>query len=261
MYQTIINEMPPHERYIEPFVGGGAILLRKKPAAQSLVVDIDPEVAGRWSGIAASGEVAGLTAVHGDARSVLAALRDGSDRTTLVYCDPPYVRSARRNAKPLYKHEYDDADHVRLLELLLTLPCNVMVSGYRNQIYDAMLCTWRRVDFQAATHAGAATESLWCNFKAAELHDYSYLGADFRERERIKRKKARMRAKLEAMPAQERAAMLDVLLELASPRKAMDSGAHRQNQRGGGRVNALATLDIFSDGDLIAASGERIPRP
>ena len=44
-----------------------------------------------------------------------------------------------------------------------------------------------------------------------ELHDYSYLGENFRERERIKRKKDRWRLKLQSMPALERFAILSVL--------------------------------------------------
>ena len=31
-FQKIINLMPPHEVYIEPFLGGGAILRKKLPA-------------------------------------------------------------------------------------------------------------------------------------------------------------------------------------------------------------------------------------
>jgi hypothetical protein len=32
VYKTIVNQIPPHEIYIEPFAGGGAVLLRKRPA-------------------------------------------------------------------------------------------------------------------------------------------------------------------------------------------------------------------------------------
>ena len=33
VYQTIINLMPPHDVYIEPFWGGGAIKRQKRPGA------------------------------------------------------------------------------------------------------------------------------------------------------------------------------------------------------------------------------------
>ncbi len=96
-----------------------------------------------------------------------------------------------------------------------------MVSGYRSPIYDATLATWRRVDFRAMTRGGPAIESMWCNFQAsAERHDYSYLGADFRERERIKRKQARWCRRIATMQALEREALYEALIE------------HRHGRRG-----------------------------
>ena len=46
-----------------------------------------------------------------------------------------------------------------------------------------------------------------------ELHDYSYLGDNFRERERIKRKKDRWVLRLEQMPTLERFAILSIIEE------------------------------------------------
>lgn len=113
-----------------------------------------------------------------------------------------------------------DADHAALLALLATLPARVALSGYRCPLYDAQLASWRRVDFKAMTRGGPAVESLWCNYASpAELHDFTYLGANFRERERIKRKQGRWRRRLAAMSQLERRAMMVELarLELASP--------------------------------------------
>ncbi|MCP4270600.1 MAG: hypothetical protein GY781_01355 [Gammaproteobacteria bacterium] len=44
-----------------------------------------------------------------------------------------------------------------------------------------------------------------------ELHEYSYLGNNFRERERIKRKTQRWTAKLQSMPILERQALLSAM--------------------------------------------------
>ena len=38
-WKTIINQMPPHHTYIEPFLGWGAIMLHKLPAAHSICID------------------------------------------------------------------------------------------------------------------------------------------------------------------------------------------------------------------------------
>jgi hypothetical protein len=41
VYQTIISQMPPHEVYIEPFLGGAAIMRLKRPARLNIGVDLD----------------------------------------------------------------------------------------------------------------------------------------------------------------------------------------------------------------------------
>jgi DNA adenine methylase len=60
-----------------------------------------------------------------------------------------------------------------------------------------------------------AVEWLWMNYpQPFELHDYRFLGKDFRERERIKRKKARWLGKLKGMGQLERYAILEAVQEL-----------------------------------------------
>jgi hypothetical protein len=43
VYQTIINQMPWHETYLEPFLGGGAIMALKRPARWNIGIDLDAE--------------------------------------------------------------------------------------------------------------------------------------------------------------------------------------------------------------------------
>ena len=112
------------------------------------------------------------------------------------------------------------AGHRRLLSVIKSIPCMVMISGYRCALYDAELADWRRIDFQAMTRGGVATENLWCNFAEPDaLHDYQYLGATFRERERIKRKRERWRRKWQALPILERRAIMAGI---------SDAGSYRQ---------------------------------
>ncbi|WP_179953901.1 hypothetical protein [Denitrobaculum tricleocarpae] len=47
VYHTIINQMPPHDTYIEPFVGGGVLRI-KRPAKANIAIDLSGEVAALW---------------------------------------------------------------------------------------------------------------------------------------------------------------------------------------------------------------------
>ena len=136
----------------------------------------------------------------------------------LVYCDPPYVLSTRTGRQ--YRHEMTDAQHAALLDTLKGLPCMVMLSGYWTALYGAALRDWHVLSFQAMTRGGRmATEYLWRNYPAPlALHDYRYLGEDFRERERIKRKKQRWVHRLQTMPMLERQALLAAIAEAWPPR-------------------------------------------
>lgn len=249
VYQRIINLMPPHDVYIETHLGGGNILERKKPAASTIAIDADAAIVARWRARAP----ACCTVIHGDAAAYLrAASFTGRE---LVYSDPPYVMSTRRSGRR-YRHEYTDAQHAELLTVLKALPCRVMLSGYRCALYDAQLRGWYREDYEVMTRGGSwAAESLWLNFELpARLHDYRYLGGNFRERERIKRQRARWRARLARLPASEQAAMLEALLQLASPEMA---GRASIAQKGDARSGARDPIAI--SGDAISRQGCALP--
>jgi hypothetical protein len=90
-----------------------------------------------------------------------------------------------------------------------------MISGYPSEMYDGMLHDWHKTSFQAASHVGRRHEVVWQNFEPSPvLHDYSHLGDDFRERERLKRKADRWRRRLQAMPERERRALLSAIGDL-----------------------------------------------
>ncbi len=199
--------MPPHRTYIETHLGGGAVLRHKRPADVSIGIDADERVVARWR--ANCPDLA--TVVHGDALEFLTGYRfEGSE---LVYCDPPYPTSTRAR-KRIYRHEYDDADHVRLLELLRSLPCFVVVSSYENDLYAGMLRDWRTVSFPGDSHTGPRTEFAWLNFPEPDtLHDYRYCGDDFRARERLRRRRSGLARRIENMAALERNALFQDLAD------------------------------------------------
>jgi hypothetical protein len=227
VYQTIINQMPPHSMYIEPFLGSGAVLRHKRPAfAGSIAIDIDEHVLIAFSG--ENGHIPDLTVICGDAISWL----DGAIATlsddTMIYLDPPYLKSIRRSQRDLYKFEMTDLEHRQLLRCLRSLTCRVIISGYYSDLYASELRDWRTLTYQTRTRGGStATEWLWMNYpQPFELHDYRYLGDDFRQRERIKRQQIRWQDRLERMDSTQRYAMLEVIERFRSTIAIPGEGGH-----------------------------------
>ncbi len=64
VYQRIINQIPPHEVYVEPFLGDGAVMRRKRPAARNIGVEIDAAVATAFLQDPDAGFSGGALEVH-----------------------------------------------------------------------------------------------------------------------------------------------------------------------------------------------------
>lgn len=182
-YQAIISQMPPHDTYIETHLGSGVVMRRKPPAGRSIGLEIDPQT------IAAFGPIADTEIVQGDCVTFLRAFDFASAGRVVIYADPPYLLSTR-TSQHRYRCDYTEADHLRLLAALQTLPKNVSVilSGYPSALYDHHLVGWRTIEFQVQTRGGPRTEKLWMNFEAGAVHWASFTGVNFTDRQRIKRK-------------------------------------------------------------------------
>lgn len=201
-YPYLINLMPPHRVYIEPFLGGGAVVRNKRPCKKSIVADLDSSLVEQ--------ALADLVSVQGfniDAIELLRSQKLCSD--TLVYCDPPYLSSTRRKAK-VYRFEYTRAQHIELLDFLVQQKCMVMISGYDDFLYNNILKGWNKTQFNAQTQVGPRTETVWLNYPfPRKLHDSRYWGSGFRDRQNRKRRQERLHNKIEAMCPIERACFID----------------------------------------------------
>lgn len=215
--QWIINQIPPHRVYIEPFLGGGAVLRAKLPAATSTIgVERDARAVSLWRG----DEVPEFTVIHGDAISWLSRFAAGRViGDEFIYCDPPYMLSTRTGGA-IYRYTLSDHDHLRLLKILRSIRCSIAISGYWSELYERTLRGWRLSRFATVKRNHArAEECLWMNYpEPIALHDYRYLGNNFRERERIKRKKTRWKNRLAAMSILERRALVATLAECDAER-------------------------------------------
>lgn len=230
VWQTILNNIPPHEVFYELFAGSATITRHKRPARTSIVVDSDPAVVKQLKQSTLLGQCFPSVQCT-DAISWLEMWLHNNTpfngmrlfkTDTVFYLDPPYLFDVRTTGRrPRYKQEFGEPDqHRRLLTLLNTITARthpyILISGYRSALYDELLASWRRVDYRCSTRGGPRTESLWCNFpEPKELHDYQVAGRDFRERERIKRKRERWKRRLSAMPPIERAIILEACLAIS----------------------------------------------
>lgn len=235
--ERIISLMPAHQTYVELFCGSAAIFRKKAPSTAAMLVDIDPKVIEALDRCDGCGTMlkdcgpalwatqrtccpdcshSNAIVILGDAASpnlwpvsLKAALQDPK---TLVYCDPPYLSTPTVNGNR-YPFRFDRLqDHQRLIGVLRQLPCRVMLSGYASPLYNDLLRDWRCVAFTAGTRGGGRIECVWLNYpEGLPLHDTRFVGNNRRDRERIKRKKARWEAKFRTMEPAERQVLLEAL--------------------------------------------------
>jgi hypothetical protein len=222
VWHSIICQMPPHRVYIEAFAGSLAVLRRKRPAQINLAIEKDELQIAKLRLEQLNGELPDCDIMQGDALEripkFLRHYRCSAD--TLIYADPPYLRSTRTYQRDLYRCEFaSDAEHAALLELLDRLPCMVMLSGYQSRLYQQRLSgyKWRAIQYPAPTRQGWRLEWLWMNFpEPSALHDYRFIGAGRTDRQRIRRKVARWKSRLQKMTALERGAIFAALQDVQS---------------------------------------------
>jgi hypothetical protein len=226
VYQQIINLMPPHKIYVEAFLGNGSILRYKKPADQNIGIEIDPQtIAECWKDF----EMPNFEIVRGCAVEFLLSLTSlkTAPGDVLIYCDPPYLQSVRRTNRQLYRCDMmSEKEHIEFLSACKVLNAvkdfNIIISGYDCELYNSQLAGWRKVSFPGVSRGGGTIETVWLNFpEPAELHDYTFFGANYRKREDFKRQKARWIEKFKNMEAQKRLALFAALDEF---RNGSDTG-------------------------------------
>lgn len=207
VFQQVINLLPPHTTYVETHLGGGAVLRHKKPSKTAIAIDLDPKVIDSWRN-----HFPGLaTYIRADALEFLSSYP--LQEHDVLYCDPPYLPSTRRRNR-VYRYDYREEDHERLLAELLRLPCRILISGYPSELYSSRLAGWNTYTFAAKAHDGLRPEIIWFNFQPPQrLHDPRFVGSNFRERENIRRRLTRLKRRISTLSPLEKHILSDWLEE------------------------------------------------
>jgi len=125
-------------------------------------------VVSRWLGsVEQLPEIAlRLLRVQIENRPAIDVIRLYDEKSTLFYCDPPYVHSTRGDSKA-YSFEMRDDEHRCLAQTLAKCRGKVAVSGYRCDLMDELYGGWRRGE-APPKHCHSIKkvrhEALWMNY-------------------------------------------------------------------------------------------------
>jgi DNA adenine methylase len=95
-------------------------------------------------------------------------------KEVLMYLDPPYVLSSRKNRR-IYKREMPDEDHIRLCRLINTSRAKIILSGYESELYEKHLKNFNKTGIKTKDEKGnTKLEVLWANYPVpGSLFDFS----------------------------------------------------------------------------------------
>lgn len=236
-YQHIINHIPPHSTFVSLFAGHCGVFRNIRRAAVSILNDNNPAVIDTWkktlktTNVIVTEDFAQSNILfnpeldlparpivilrNNDYGALLQRLNPSYD--TFIYCDPPYPFSTRGSQARLYMDNWEtDEEHLIFLRQIRAAKFNCMVSCYANEMYDNALIDrsgWNYYKFKSTTRNGLREETIYFNYPPPQiLHDFQYLGRDYRERENIKRKTRRALDKMQRLPPKERTAILSAIV-------------------------------------------------
>lgn len=201
-YQTIINQIPEHDIYSEFFTGSAAIYRKLKPADIAFLFEKSQQQLSFIKKILAPGHIAHSFDTVANINFLVDVfnLFHSCGYRIFVYADPPYPFSSRTYQKPIYKHEMSDSDHIAFLTGIRRAKFSIAISTYKNSIYSEKLSDWRLLQYQSIVRGGTRTEYLYMNYpETSHLHDFSFIGKNFREREKFERIKNNTVRKLQTI--------------------------------------------------------------
>lgn len=203
--QQIISQIPRCIRFIDALCGS-ATVGAKVYGCEVILNDLNKDTIDKL--VYTSDE--NITVYNLDYREMISKYDlPGS----VFYFDAPYLFETRKSKKPIYKYEWQDSDHSDFLQLVNRIKSPCIVSHYPCKMYDNALKNWRQVVFNSMTYGGLRKESIWMNFSPPVLLQCpDSVGNNFTDRQRIKRKTARLMYKLDKETPANRAAILSSIV-------------------------------------------------
>lgn len=211
-YQTIVNHIPPHRAKYSLYLGNCAVTRKIKEAEFNFLNDIDPVVMSAWGDLDLP---ANYTLLNECALQILKHLHTRNDieltggvpaNERFIHLDPPYLKSTRKSQEDVYRFQVDQKHHEDLLGQVVAMTGHkIMLLHYPNPLYDEVLLKtngWNHTDFYSIIRNGLALERIYYNYNLSDnlLHDYSYIGKDFRQREAWERQRLNLLKKLNDLP-------------------------------------------------------------
>jgi len=207
VYQRIINLIPPHKVWVEACGGSAAITRHICAAEESYVIEVDPVQSECLREQLGSRAIV----VHGDFIEKLGVAKPACV-DSLLYIDPPYLVDVRTAGRTMYRYDWTVSDHISFLKWVVKRGERIIITHPTCDLYLSALPGWNRVAYQYMSRNGLRNDCIWMNYPAPErLHDYSYIGRDKTDRQRIQRKIDRELSKLSALNPLERNAIISAV--------------------------------------------------
>jgi len=119
-----------------------------------------------------------LKTVQIENKNALDIISRYDSKNTLHYLDPPYLIDTRTGGIG-YSFEFDENQHIELLNLIRDLEGKVILSGYENSLYSDMLVDWNEHKFAPKrvsssvrnNQSSIKQEIIWTNYDIENNND------------------------------------------------------------------------------------------
>lgn len=170
-FETTDDPLEKARRFMVRTTQGIGSKVRAKSGWQAPIQDKVGGNTCKWNGLSgtlceAANRLKGSTTnlVHIEHSDALGLIERYNRPDVLMYIDPPYLMDTRKSGRQ-YVHEMTDDQHIRLLETIVRSRAMVIVSGYRNELYDKWLKGWKTDTTETRiTTNEVVSETVWMNY-------------------------------------------------------------------------------------------------